>query len=205
MNCSTPGFPIHHQLLEPAQTHVCWVSDASQPSHPVVPCSSHLHSFPASRSLSMSWLFASGYQCIGDSASASVLPMNTQDWFPSGSTGLISLQSKGLLRFFSNTTVGKHQFFSTQLSLWCNYHIHTWLLEKPWLWVYGPLLAKWYVCFLMLSRFLTAFLLRKTRLFIPCLQSPSSVILEPKKIKSAIISIFSPLLAMQWWYWMPWS
>ena len=127
MDCSTPGFPVHHQLLEPAQTHVCWVGNTIQPSHLVVPCSSCLQSFPASGFLSMSWLFASGDQSIGDSASASVLPMNIQDWFPLGWTSLISLQSKGLLRFFSNTTVGKHQFFSTQLSLWSNSHIHTWL------------------------------------------------------------------------------
>ena len=126
--CSTPGFPVHHQLLEPVQTHVCWVGDAIQASHPVVPCSPCLQSFPASGSLSVSWLFTSGYQSIRDSASASVLPMNIQDWFPLGLTGLISLQSKGLLRFFSNATVGKHQFFSTQLSLWSNSHIHTWLL-----------------------------------------------------------------------------
>ena len=78
----------------------------------------------------MSQFFASGGQSIGASASALVLPMNSQDWFPLGLTGWISLQSKGLLRVFSNTTVQKHQFFSTQLSLWSNSHIHTWSLEK---------------------------------------------------------------------------
>ena len=72
----------------------------------------------------------SGSWNIGASASASVFPKNTQDWFPLGLTGLISLQSKGLSRVFSNTTVQKHQFFSTQVSLWSNFHIHTWLLEK---------------------------------------------------------------------------
>ena len=86
-------------------------------------------SFPASRSFPMSRLFTSGGQCIG--ASASVLPMNIQDWFPLGLTGLISLLSKGLSRVFSNTTVQKHQFFSAQPSLWFNSHICTWLLEKP--------------------------------------------------------------------------
>ena len=70
-------------------------------------------------------------QSIGVSASASVLPMNTQDWSSLGWTVWISLQSKGLSRVFSNTTVQKHQFFSAQLSLWSNSHIHTWLLEKP--------------------------------------------------------------------------
>ena len=79
----------------------------------------------------MSQLFPPGGQSIGDSASASVLPMNIQDWFLLGLTGLISLQSKRLSRVFSNNTVQKHQFFSTQPSLWSNSHIHTWLLEKP--------------------------------------------------------------------------
>ena len=96
-----------------------------------IPFSSCLQSCPASRSFPMSQFFASGSPSIGASASASVLPVNIQDWFPLGLTGWISLQSKGLSRVFSNTTVQKHQFFSTQLSLWSNSHIHTWLLEKP--------------------------------------------------------------------------
>ena len=104
----------------------------------VVPFSC-LQSFPASGSFLMSQLFTSGGQNIG--ASASVLSMNIQDWFPLGLTGLIFLQSKGLSRVFSNTTAQKHQFFSTQ-PLWSNSHIHTWLLEKPQLWLYRPLLAK---------------------------------------------------------------
>ena len=99
------------------QTHVHRVGDAIQPSHPVVPFSSHLQSFPASVSFQMSQLLASGGQSIGVSASTSVLPMNTQDWSPLGWTGWISLQSKGLSRAFSNITVQKHQFFGTQLSL----------------------------------------------------------------------------------------
>ena len=85
--------------------------------------------FPASESFPMSWHFTSGGQSIG--VSASVLPLNIQDWFPLGLTGLISLLSKGLSRVFSNITVQKHQFFSTQLSLWSSSHIHIWLLEKP--------------------------------------------------------------------------
>ena len=100
-------------------------------SFSVVPFSSRLQSFPASGSFPISQFFASGGQSIWVSASASVLPMNIQDWFPLGLTGLISLQSKGLSRVFSNTTVQKHQFFGTQPSLWSNSHIHTWLLEKP--------------------------------------------------------------------------
>ena len=100
-------------------------------SSSVFPFSSHLQSFPASRSFLMSQPFTSGAQSIGASASASVLPMNIQDWFPLELTGLISLQFKGLSRVFSSTTVQKHQFFGAQLSLWSNSHIHTWLLEKP--------------------------------------------------------------------------
>ena len=213
--CSMPGLPVHHQLLEPPQTHVPWVSDAIQPSHPLSspspafslsqhqslfqwvssshhmakilefqlqhqsflcicvsiqfssvqfsgsvvsdslqahepqharpPCPSltpdvypnscalsqwcHLtisssvipfsclQSFPTSGSFPMSSFFVSGGQVIGVSASTSVLPMNTQDWSPLGWTGWVSLQSKGLSRVFSNTTVQKHQFFGTQLSL----------------------------------------------------------------------------------------
>ena len=99
-------------------------------SSSVVPFSSCLQSFPTSGSFQMSQLFASGGQSVGVSASASVLPMNTQDQFPLGWTGWISLQSKELSRVFSNTTVQKHQFFDTQLSSWSNSHIHTWLLEK---------------------------------------------------------------------------
>ena len=95
-----------------------------------IPFSSCLQSFPASGSFPMSQFFESGGQSTGASASPSVLPMNIQDWFPLGLTGLISLQSKGLSRVFFSTTGQKHQFFSTQLSLWSNSHIHTWLLEK---------------------------------------------------------------------------
>ena len=100
-------------------------------SSSVVPFSSCPLFFPTSGSFQKSQLFASGGQSIGVSTSKSVLPMNTQDWSPLGWTGWISLQSKGLSRVFSNTTVQKHQFFSTQLSLYSNSHIHTWPLEKP--------------------------------------------------------------------------
>ena len=100
-------------------------------SSSVVPFSSCLQSFPASESFPMNQFFSSGGQTIGVSASASVLPMNIQDWIPLGLTGGISLLSKGLSRVFSYTTLQKNQFFSTQLSLQSNSHIHTWLLEKP--------------------------------------------------------------------------
>ena len=100
-------------------------------SSSVIPFSSHLQSFSASGSFPMSQVFAWGGQSIGVSASASVLPMNTHDWFPLGWTGWISLQSKEVSRVFSNTTVQKHQFFCAQLSSQSKSHIHTWLLEKP--------------------------------------------------------------------------
>ena len=108
----------------------------SQWCHPTIsssvsPFSSCLQSFTASESFPMTQFFTSGGQSIGVPASASVLPMNIQDWFPLGWTGWISLLSKRLSRVFSNTTVQKHQFFGTQLSLYFNSHIHTWLLEKP--------------------------------------------------------------------------
>ena len=93
--------------------------------------SSCLQSFPGSGYFLASQPFASGGQSIEATASTSVLPMNIQDWFPLGLTGLISLQSKGLSRVFTNTTVQKHQFFSTQLSLWSKSHVYTWLVEKP--------------------------------------------------------------------------
>ena len=115
----------------------------------VILFSSCLQSFSASGSFLRSQFFASGSQSIGASASALVLPMSIQNWFPLGLTGRISLQSKGLSRVFSNTKVQNHQFFSAQLSLWYSSHIHTWLLEKPKLWLEEPLLAKWCLCFLI--------------------------------------------------------
>ena len=96
--------------------------------YPLLSCP---QSLPASGSFPMRQFFTCGGQSIGVSASASVLAMNTQDWSPLGWTGWISLQSKGLARVFSNTTVQKHQFFGTQLSSQSNSHIHTWPLEKP--------------------------------------------------------------------------
>ena len=188
--CGTSGFPVLHHHPELAQTHVHWVSDAIQPSHPlsflkpfssvqfssvtqscptlqphelqharppcpsptprvhsdlrplsrwchpaisfsVVPFFSCPQSLPALESFPMSQLFTWGGQSTGVSALASFLPKNTQDWFPLAWTGWISLQSKGLSRVFSNTTVQKHQFFCTQLSSHSNSHTHTWPLEKP--------------------------------------------------------------------------
>ena len=126
-DCSTPGFPVHHQLQELSQTHIYRCHPIISSS--VVPFSSWLQFFLASGSFPMSQLFTSGGQRIR--ALVSALPMNIQDWFPLGLTDLTSLQSKSLSRVFSNTKVQKHQFFNTQVSLWSNSHIHTWLLEKP--------------------------------------------------------------------------
>ena len=132
MDCSTPGLPVHHQLPKFTQTHVHWVGDAIQPSCPLSsPSPPAFNLFQHQCPFLISQFFASGGQSIGASASASVLSMNIQDRFPLLLTGLISLKSKGLSRVFSSTKVQKHQFFSTQLSLGSNSHIHTWLLEKP--------------------------------------------------------------------------
>jgi len=132
IDCSTPGLPVHHQLPEFTQTHVHWVGDAIQSSHPLSSPSPPAFNLSQHKGFCpLSQLFASGGQRIGVSASASVFPTNTQYWFPLGQTGQISLLSKGLSRISSNTTVQKHRFFSAQLSLQSSSHIHTWLLEKP--------------------------------------------------------------------------
>ena len=139
MDCSTPGFPVFHYLPEFTKPHVHWVGDALQPSHPL--------SSPSPPALNLSqhqglfrWVdSALGGQSIG--ASASVLSIDIQGWFPLGLTGLISLLSKGLSRVFSSTTIQKHQFFRAQPSLWSTSHICTCLLEKPQLWVDGSLLV----------------------------------------------------------------
>ena len=115
MDCSTPGFPVHHQLPELTQTH-----ESVMPSSHLILCCpffSHLQSSPASGPFLVSQFFASGGQSIGVSASTSFLPMNIQGWFPLGWTGWISLESKGLSRVFFNTTVQNHKFFGAQLSL----------------------------------------------------------------------------------------
>ena len=133
----------HHELQHnrlPWPSLSLWVSLNSCPlsgwCHPttsssVIPFSSWPQSLLASGSFPMSWLFTSGGHSIWASASASVLPMNIQGWFPLGLTGLIFLLSKRFSRVFSSTTVRKHQFFRTQSSLWSNSHFCTWLLEKP--------------------------------------------------------------------------
>ena len=124
MDCSSPGLPVHHQLPELTQTHVLSVSDAIQPSHPLSSPSPSAFSLFQHRGLfPMSWLVSGGLS-IGASASTSVFPVNIQDWFPLRLTGLI-LQSKELSRVFSNTTVQRHRFFSSQPFLFSSSHIHT--------------------------------------------------------------------------------
>ena len=127
MDCSTLGFPVLHHLSEFAQVHVHWISDAIQPSHPLLFPPSV---FPSIRVFSGESVLHIRWPKFGALASASVLPVNIQRWFPLGWTGWISLQSKGLSRVFSSTTVWNHQFFSAQPSLWSNSHICTWLLGK---------------------------------------------------------------------------
>ena len=147
-NSLRPHEPQHARPPSPSPTPGVYLNScpSSWWCHPTISSSvvpfSCPQSLPASGSFSMSQLFASGGQSIGVSASASVLPMNTQDWSPLGWTGWISFQSKGLSRVFSNTTVQKHQFFGAQPSSQSNSHIHTRPLEKPEPWLDGPLLAK---------------------------------------------------------------
>ena len=193
MNHSMPGLPVHHQLLEFTQTHVHRVSGAIQPSHPLSSPSppapnpsQHQTLFP------MSQLFTWGGQSIGVSASASVLPMNTKDWSPLGWTGCMSLLSKGLSRVFSNTTVQKHQFLGAQLSLLLHPYMTT---EKTIALTRQIFVGKvMSLLFNMLPRLVITFLPRSKRLLISWLQSPSAVILEPKKVKSDTASAVSPCI-----------
>ena len=130
MDCSTLGFPVQHHLPELAQTHTHWVSDAIQPSHPLSCPSPSAFNLSQHQGL-FQWVSSSNQVAkVFEFQLQHVLPMNIQDWFPLEWTGWIFLQSKGLYRVFSNTTIQKHQFFGAQLSLWSNSHIHTWLLEN---------------------------------------------------------------------------
>ena len=173
-----------------------WSSQWCHPtiSSSVVPFSSCLQSFPSSGSFPRSQFFASGGQSNGASTSASVLPMNIQDWFSLGLTGLISLQIKGLSRVFSNTTVRKHQFFSAQLSLFIVQLSHPYMTTGKTIvltrWTFAGKVIS--LLFNMLSRLVITFLPRSKHLLISWLQSPSAVILEPKKIKCVTVSIVFP-------------
>ena len=160
MDCSTPHFPCPSSVPG-ACSNSCPSSWCCHPtiSFSVVPLSSCLQSFPASGSFPMSQFFKSGGQSIG--ASASVLPVNFQYWFPLGLTGLTSLLFKGLLRVLSSITVQKHQFFGAQPSLWSYSHIRTWVLKKPTTLTIQTFVSKVMSLFFnTLSRFVVAFLLR---------------------------------------------
>ena len=175
-------------------------------SSSVIPFYSCPQFLPASESFPISQLLAWGVQSTGASALASFLPKKSQDWSPLEWTGWISLQSKGLSRVFSNTTVQKHQFFSCQPSSQSNSHIHTWPQEKPLALTRRTLVGK--VMSLLLNTLcmlVITFLPRSKRLLISWLQSPSRVILEPQKIKSDTVSTVPHLFPMKWWDHMPWS
>ena len=207
MDCSLPGFPVLHYLLQFAQTHVHWVNDAIQPPHhlsptspPALNLSQHQVTFP------ISWLLTSGRQGIEASASvsASVLPMNIQDWFPLGLTDPLAVQGT---RVFSSTTVQKHQsilWFSASFMVQLSHpYITAGKIITLDIWTFvGKVVS---LLFNTLSRGIIAFLPRVKCLLISWLHSLSTVILEAKKIKSITVSIFTHLFAMKWWDWMLWS
>ena len=179
MDCSMPGLPVHHQL--PVYPNSCPLSRWCHPtiSSSVTPFSSLLRSFPASQSFPMSQFFASGGQRIGVLASASVLPINIEGWFPLGLTGLISLESKGLSRVFSNTTVQKHQFFDAQpffmVQLW---HLYT-TTRKTMALTIWPFVGKvTSLLFNTLSMFIVAFLPRRKQ-FYKILKKERETLREP--------------------------
>ena len=196
-NYTTPGFPVHHQLPELAQIHPLSQWCHRTISSSVIPFSSCLQSILASGSFLVSQFFASGDQSIGVSASASVLTMNIQDWFPLGWTDWISLLSKGLSRVFSNTTDQKHQFSSARLSFFIVQHSHPYMSTGKTIALtrrtfVGKVMS---LLFNMLSGLVIAFLPRSKCVLISWLKSPSAVILEPKKVKSYTVSTVSPSIS----------
>ena len=198
MNCSMPSLPVHHQLPEFTQTHFHWVSVAIQPSHPLSspsPPDPNPSQYQGSGSFPMSKPFTWGGQSVGVSASTSVLPMNTQGWSPLGWTGWTSLQFKrlsSLLQHHSSKSsiLQCSAFFTVQLS-------HPYMTTGKSIALtrqtfVGKLMS---LLFIMLSRVVITFLPRSKRLLISCLQSPSAVILEPKKLKSDTVSTVSPSIS----------
>jgi len=192
-----PRTVAHQALCPPLSPRVCSNSCplswwCYKPSHPLPP-PSFAFNLPASGSFPVSQ-FASAGQSIGASASASVFPVNIQGWFPLGLTDLISLQAKGFSRLFSSTwRIWKHQFFRTQPSLWSTSHIQYMTTGKAIALTIWTLVRKvMSLLFNTLSRFVITFLPRSKHLLISWLQSPSSVILEPRKIKPVTASNFSP-------------
>ena len=184
-----PPCPSPTPGVYPDPCPLCWWCHATISSS-IVPFFSRPQSFPTSGSFQMSQLSASGGQSIGDSASTSVRPMNTQDWSPLDWTGWISLQSKRLSRVFSNTTVQKHQFFGAQLSLCVQLSFLCVQFSHPYM-TTGKTIALtrqnfvgkvMSLLFSVLFRLVITFLPRSKHLLISWLQSPSAVILEPRKI-----------------------
>ena len=206
MDHSTQGLPVYHQNPE-VHSNSCPLSRWCHPtiSASVIPFSSCPQSFPASGYFQISQLFILGGQSIEVSASTSVLPMDTQDWYTLGWTSWISLEFKWLSRVFSNTTVQNHQFFSAQY--FCSPNSHPYMTTGKTIaltrWTFVDKLMS--LLFIMLSKLMITFLPRSKRLLISWLQSPSAVIFKPRKIKSAIVSTVSHLFSMKWWGRMPWS
>ena len=192
--------PQHAKPPSPSPTHGVYSNSfpLSQCCHPaisssVIPFSFCPQSFPATGFFQMSQLSASGGQSIGVSASAFVLPLNTQDWCPLGWTGWISLQSKGLSRVFSDTTVQKHQFFGIQFFLILQLSHSSLTTGKTIALTRRTFVGKvMSLLFNMLSKLVITFIPRSKRLLILWLQSPSALILEPRKIKSASFHIYLP-------------
>ena len=203
MDCSMLGFPVHHQHLELTKIHVHWVGDAIQPSLPLLSPSPPALNLSQHQGLLQSQ-FSSGGQSIGASASASVLPMKFQDWFPLGLTGWIFLQSKGLKSLLQH-------YHSKASILWCSAFFivqlsHLYMTTGKtialtrWIFV-GKVMS---LFFKMPSRLVIALLPRSKHLLISWLQSPSAVILEPKKKNLSLFPLFPHLSAMKWWDQMPW-
>ena len=200
-NSAKPGTAARQASLSITSSRsLCKLMSIDQWLHPAISSSaipfSYYLQFPASGSFQMSQFFTSGGQSIRVSASASVLPMNTQDWFPLGWTSWISLQSKGLSRIFSTTIVQQHPFFSAQLSLKSNSHSYmttgkTIALTR---WTFVDKVM--FLLFNMLFRLVITFLPTSKRLLISWLKSSSAMILEPNKIKSDTASTVSPSIGL---------
>ena len=206
MDCRIPGFLVLHYLPEFAETTVQWADDAVQPSHPLSLLFSSCPQYFPIRVFSSELLLASGSQSIGASGSASVLPITIQGRFPLGLTGLISLQHDGLAIVFAKTTVQKATL------LWCSTFFMVYLSHpdrstgETIAWTMSTFVSKvMYMFFKTLCRFVLAFLPRSKCLLISWLQSPSTVILEPKKIKLVTVSILSLSIWLEVMNWMPWT
>ena len=196
MHCSMPDSTVLH--FPWACSNPCPLSQWCYPtiSFSVAPFPFCQECLPTSGSFPVSQLFASGGQSIGTSASTSFLPMNSQGWFPLGLTSFISLFSKGLSRVFCSTTIGMHQFFSAQPSLWFNSHIvHDYWRKQFWLYFVGKVMS---LVFNILSRFVIAFLQRSKCLVISWLQSLSAVIFAAQENKICHCFHFFP-------FYFPWS